>query len=322
MTPSPSGDPIVVHGHSVAPGRRVDLELPVSRLPTGSTLSLPLTVVNGRYDGPRVWLSAAVHGDELNGIESVRQVLEALPPKTMRGSIVAAPAVNVFGVLSGKRYLPDRRDLNRSFPGSARGSLAARLAHLLMTAVVEGCNVGIDLHTGSNHRDNYPQIRANLDDPETLDLAIAFGAPLYLHSPIRDGSLRGVATGAGSKVLVYEAGEALRFDHAAIELGTAGVLRVLRHLDMIDEAPPAPSLDDPQIVRRSKWIRGRRGGLMRTRCVLGQLVEEDQMLATISDAAGGRAAVVRAPYAGWVIGMNRNPLVNRGDALFHLGARE
>ena len=320
MTSNAKQEAIVVGGHAVPAGRRANLELPVSRLPTGSTLSLPITVINGRMSGPRAWLSAAIHGDELNGIESVRQVLEALDPKTMRGSLIAAPVVNVFGVLSGDRYLPDRRDLNRSFPGSARGSLAARLAHLLMTSVVQGCDVGIDLHTGSNHRDNHPQIRADLDDPATVELAHAFGVPLYVHSSVRSGSLRGVATAAGSKVLVYEAGQALRLDDTAIDIGTRGTLRVLGHMGMIDDAPPAePQPSPPAIIRESSWVRSRRGGLMRTRCTLGQQVVAHQELATISDAIGATPTIIRSPYDGWVLGMSRNPVVNRGDALFHVG---
>lgn len=321
MTAPLSSAPLTIDANIVKPGRRMDLELPVSRLPTGSTLSLPVTVINGRYAGPRLWLSAAIHGDELNGIASVRRALREIDARALRGSVIAAPVVNVFGVLTGDRYLPDRRDLNRSFPGSARGSLAARLAHLFMQSVVHGCDVGVDLHTGSHHRHNHPQIRADLDDLQTRRLAEAFGPPLLVHSRVRDGSLRGTAAHRGARVLVYEAGEALRFDEGAIELGTAGILRVMAHLGMRDSAPPA-SGEPMTVIRRSSWLRARRGGLSHMDCTSGGHVEKGDVLGSITDAIGGRPATVRAPSAGWVIGLNRNPLVNRGDALVHIGLTE
>ncbi len=199
----------------VAPGRSATGELPIARQVTGTRISLPLQVVHGRSDGSTVWLSAAVHGDEINGVEIIRRVMRQLDARTMAGTVIAVPIVNVHGFLNGDRYLPDRRDLNRSFPGSPTGSLAARIANLFMTEIVSRCDVGIDLHTGSDHRTNLPQIRADLDDPETRALAEAFGAPLMLHSRIRDGSLRGAATERGATVLLFEGGEALRFDDDA-----------------------------------------------------------------------------------------------------------
>nr|WHW29206.1 putative deacylase [uncultured bacterium] len=192
----------------VAAGRSGIGELPVSRLVTGTHISLPLRVMHGVHDGPTVWLSAAVHGDEVAGVEIIRRVLATVDPRTLRGSVLAVPIVNVHGFLSGDRYLPDRRDLNRSFPGSPTGSLAGRIADLFMTEVVKRSDVGIDLHTGSDHRTNLPQIRADLDDPQTRELADAFGAPFMLHAKLRDGSMRAAATAADSTVLLYEGGEA------------------------------------------------------------------------------------------------------------------
>ncbi len=291
----------------------------MARLATGTDLSMPVTVVHGKHDGPRVWVSAAIHGDELNGVEIVRRVLRLVDARRLRGTLVAVPVVNVFGFVNESRYLPDRRDLNRSFPGSKRGSLASRLARLFLDTVVADSAYGIDLHTGSNHRDNYPQIRADLADDETRALAVAFGAPMILHSSLRDGSLREAATSRGIKVLLYEAGEAFRFSNHAIDLGADGVLRVLASLGMVDEPPPPP--DAPPIeVSRSSWVRARRSGLAMVNAELGTHVDKGEALATISDAADGRSATLRAPFDGWVVGLNRHPLVHRGDAIVHVGA--
>ncbi len=193
-----------IAGVRIRAGTARALELPITRLVTGADVTLPVRVVHGREDGPTIWLDAAIHGDEVVGVEVIRQVMASLDPKTFCGTLVAVPIVNVLGFMTGDRYLPDRRDLNRSFPGSARGSLASRIAHLFMREVVAKCEVGIDLHTGSDRRSNLPQIRADLDDPGTRELAQAFGAPVMLHAKIRDGSLRHAAREQGAKVLLYE----------------------------------------------------------------------------------------------------------------------
>jgi uncharacterized protein len=189
-TRTTSNRPVTVAGTTVAPGRRQLVEVLVARLPTATRLNLPIMVLNGQRSGPKLWLSAVVHGDELNGLEIIRRVLELVRPRRLAGTLLAVPVVNVFGMVTETRYLPDRRDLNRSFPGSPNGSLAAQLAHLFMTNVAAACDMGIDLHTGSDHRFNLPQIRGDLEDPTTLRLAQAFGAPVSVHSPLRDGSLR------------------------------------------------------------------------------------------------------------------------------------
>ncbi|TVP47469.1 MAG: deacylase [Gemmatimonadales bacterium] len=300
----------------VAPGERGRVELPAARLATGSPLGIPLEVVNGRRPGPRVWLTAAIHGDELNGVEIIRQVLGEVSPRHMAGSLLAVPIVNVHGFITESRYLPDRRDLNRSFPGSARGSQAARLAHLIISEVIEGGDVGIDLHTGSGDRVNFPQLRADLDDPETRRLALAFGAPLMVHSSIRDGSLRAAATGMGARVLVYEGGEARRFNRHAIEIGTQGVLRVLRTLGMRGGGPtPNPTSRES---RSTRWVRAGRSGLVRLDVEPGSEVEKGQAIGVIKDAFGDRTLRVRASATGVIIGQTRQPNVNRGDALVHI----
>lgn len=310
-------EPVEIGGRVLAPGRRSTFEIPVARLPTDTWLSLPIVAVNGRRPGPRLFLSAAVHGDELNGVEIIRRVTATLDARSLAGFVVAVPIVNVFGFVNESRYLPDRRDLNRSFPGSPRGPLASRMAHLLMTEVVARCDYGIDLHTGSWHRTNLPQVRADLRDPECRRCAEAFGAPVMLHSRVRDGSLRQSATAAGCHVILYEGGEANRFDPGPIEAGVAGVLRVMRELGMRD-APLAEPPGTPLASGRSHWVRARRGGILRLQTELGATIEARQELGVISDAFGAALARVRARADGLVIGHTRKPLVNQGDALVHV----
>ncbi|WAC65407.1 succinylglutamate desuccinylase/aspartoacylase family protein [Agrococcus sp. SL85] len=305
----------------VRAGRSQHVELEVARLVTGGDITLPVRVVHGREDGPTVWIDAAVHGDEVVGVEVIRQVLAAVSPKTLRGTLVAVPVVNVLGFMTGDRYLPDRRDLNRSFPGSARGSLASRIAHLLMTEVVAKCDVGIDLHTGSDRRDNLPQIRADLDDPETRRLAEAFGAPVMLHARLRDGSLRQAAREAGAIALLYEAGEALRFEPEPIAVGVAGVMRVLAALDMLD-AEDADEAEPPVACRQSGWVRARGSGILHLEVELGDQVESGARIGRVADAFGTGGRIVRADRDGIVVGLTRAPIVHAGDAVAHIASLE
>jgi len=304
----------------VRAGTARDLEIPITRLITGADVGLPVRIVHGREDGPVVWVNAATHGDEVVGVEVIRRLLAALSPRTLRGTLIAVPVLNVLGVMSGERYLPDRRDLNRSFPGSARGSLASRIAHLMMTEVVAKCEVGIDLHTGSDRRSNLPQIRGDLDDPRTRELATAFGAPVLLHSRVRDGSLRHAAVEQGATVLLYEGGEAWRFDEWAVAAATDGVRRVLGALGMVDaddEGPSAPSVE----CRQSGWVRARHTGFLHLDVQLGQAVEEGERLGSLSDSFGRTLRLVRADRTGIVIGRAEAPVVNGGDAVVHIAER-
>jgi len=304
----------------VAPGRRAHVELPVSRLFTGAELAMPVTVLHGAQQGITIWISAAVHGDEINGVEIVNRVLGELDPSTMRGTILAVPVVNVHGFMNGDRYLPDRRDLNRSFPGSSKGSLASRLANLFMTEVVSKCSIGIDLHTASDNRTNLPQIRANLDDDQTKQLAGVFGPPLIMHSKNRAGTLRQAAVKKGKSVLLYEAGEPLRFNRICIDTGVAGIRRVLRHLDIADwDGPDAGPVAES---RNSGWVRASKSGVARLEVEIGETVEEGEELGTIIDAFGKRLSGIKAKKSGLVIGRTLYPLVNKGDALVHIAVLE
>ena len=313
-------DEFEIAGIAVRPGGRVQTEIPIGRLMSGTPVAIPVVVLHGETDGPVVWINAASHGDEINGIEIVRRVLESLDARGLGGTLIAVPILNVHGFNTGDRYLPDRRDLNRSFPGSPRGSLASRIANLMMTQVVERADVGIDLHTGSDHRANLPQIRGNLDDERTLEFADLFGAPIAIHSKNRDGSLRGAATKLGKTCLLFEGGEAYRFDQDSIAVGTDGVLRVMHRLGMIDEiVPPAAP---PRIARSSRWVRASSSGIVDCRLALGDEVEKGQPVAILRDPFGTQLGVLKAPRTGMLVGRLQHPLVNRGDAILHIAALE
>jgi predicted deacylase len=315
-----TGKWITIGGEAIAPGQRRRIEIPVSRLPTQTLISLPVVVIHGTEPGPRLWLSAAIHGDEINGVDIIRQVLEIIKPKKLKGTLLAVPVVNVFGFIEQSRYLPDRRDLNRCFPGSPQGSLASRLAHLFMTEIVNQSTHGIDLHTAAQPRTNLPQIRANLDDPETYRCAKAFGAPLLLHANTRDGSLRQSASKKGIPILLYEAGEALRFDTESIRVGVEGIFRVMETLEMYENPFFSPQTNSIEI-RETKWVRGPSSGIFHLQVKLGQMVEKKELLGVITDTFGDTNIKVRSPQAGIVIGHTQNPLVNQGDGIINLAIK-
>ena len=315
---------MVINGQPIVPGSRAILELPLPQLYTHTPMTMPVHVVNGRQDGPRLFVSAAIHGDELNGMEIVRRLLKPTVIKRLRGTLLAIPIVNVYGVLQHSRYLPDRRDLNRAFPGSERGSLASRLADLFMREIVAKCTHGIDLHTGRLHRANLPQVRANLDDPETRRLAKAFGVPVLINANVRDGSLREAAAEHGISMLLYEAGEALRFDEISIRAGLQGVLNVMWALDMLPgrsrghEQPPA----EPFVARSSTWVRAPESGILRTATPLGARAMRGAVLGVVADPFGEKETEVLAPLSGVIIGRTQIPLVHEGEALFHIARFE
>lgn len=304
-------------GSSVPPGHRATVELPMARLYTHNEMTLPVQVIHGRSAGPVMFVSAAVHGDEINGVEIIRRLLNSRALTRLRGTLLAVPVVNPFGFIQRARYLPDRRDLNRSFPGTARGSLAGRLAHLFMTEIASRCDYGIDLHTGSNFRSNLPQIRISLDDARTIELARAFGAPIVVPSELREGSLREAVAALGIPVLVYEAGEALYFNESSIRTGLRGILRVLRHVGMLP-ANRRTKHRDPIVTDRTSWVRAGMSGTFFRRVRLGDLVKKRNLLGVLSDPLGDDREEVRAPFTGVVIGQLNLPLAHEGDALIHL----
>ena len=315
--------PLTINGITFAAGSNTTVELPVGRLYTHAPMTMPVHVVKGKRSGPRLFISAAIHGDEINGVEIIRRLLKLPALKRLRGTIIAVPIVNVHGLINHSRYLPDRRDLNRSFPGSEKGSIAARLAHLLMSEIVSQSSHGIDLHTGAIHRSNLPQIRANLDDEETDRLARAFNVPVILSANLRDGSLREAAATHGIPMLLYEAGEALRFDEVSIRAGVKGIVNVMRTLSMLPATrSKSTKIIEPVVARSSAWVRAPDSGMLRTMVALGSRVKKDSLLGMVADPFGETEVAVTSSYNGIVIGRTNLPLVNEGDALFHIARFE
>jgi len=312
---------IAIAGHTVRPGERKRIQIPLGRRVSGNEIALPVEVVCGRRPGPRLFVCAAVHGDEIAGVEIIRRVLANKNMRRLRGSLIAIPVVNLYGFVGLSRYLPDRRDLNRSFPGSPRGSLASRMAHVFFSEIVSNATHGIDLHTGAVHRSNLPQVRACLDDPETARLANAFGVPVVLNANLRDGSLRQAVLEHDIPMLLYEGGEALRFDEGPIRAGARGVVRVMRALGMLREVRVRKRDEKhPFVARSSHWLRATSSGILRARAKLGTAVKPGDRLGIVAEPLGLDESPVLAEKAGVVIGRTELPLVNEGDALFHIAA--
>ncbi len=313
-----------IGGLKVEPGTRRLVDLPVSKLSNHTPVTLPVHVLHGARPGPAMFISAAIHGDELNGVEIIRRVLKTLQPGAISGTLLAIPVVNAYGFIGRSRYLPDRRDLNRAFPGSGSGSLAARLAHLFLNEVVRRCQFGIDLHTAAVHRVNLPQIRAETTKrPRSRELAEAFGAPVVIESPERAGSLRRSAREAGVDVLVYEGGEGLRFDEFAIKAGVDGIAGVMLKMDMLalpDGIEPAPKdmSRQPVFANASKWVRAPDGGVFRTLKKIGHAVTEGEIVGYVANPYEDAETEIRSPRRGIIVGSTTLPIVNMGDALFHI----
>jgi hypothetical protein len=307
-----------IAGEIVAPGERRTLAIPVSRQLTGLSASLALQVLHGARPGPCVFVSAAIHGDEINGVAIVQKLAQQLVPKAMSGTLILAPAVNIYGLVNHARNLPDRRDLNRSFPGNARGSLAAQLANAFLEHVIAKCTLGIDLHTAAVHRYNLPQVRIAADNPYLVELAMAFGAPVIIESPLRDGSMRELAHQRGTPMLLFEAGEALRFDRLSIDIGAEGVERVLAHIGMIEADDGLSSVGIPARANKSSWVRSPRGGITHHIRKSGDTVHAGDILATVTGLFGEDAMEMASPVDGIIIGHATLPVVNQGDAMFHI----
>jgi predicted deacylase len=316
------GRSIEIGGHTVRPGERASIDLPAADLYTHTEMTMPVQVINGRRAGPVLFVSAALHGDEINGVEIIRRLLNLRTLRSLRGTLLAVPVVNVLGFLNMSRYLPDRRDLNRSFPGSGRGSAAARLANLFASEIVDKADYGIDLHTGAIHRANLPQIRADLEHEETRELAAAFGVPVMINAALREGSLRELAASRGVPLLLYEAGEALRFDEVAIRAGVRGIQRVMRRLGMLPAREPKRREAKPVTALESGWIRSPQSGIVHATVRLGDYVKKGDVIANVRDPLGSSDTVIRASDDGVVIGLSKLPLAHEGDAIVHVAAFE
>jgi uncharacterized protein len=310
--------PFEIGEAAVWAGTRQTVNLEVSTLANATRMNLPVEVVHGPEKGPVMFLSGVVHGDEIQGLEIVRRVLAREELKSIQGTLLAVPIVNAFGFLNHSRYMPDRRDLNRSFPGSDQGSLASLLADLFFREVVKRSDYGIDLHTAALHRTNLPQVRIAPGDAELMKLAEAFAPPVIMTSKLRDGSLRLHAKEEGVKVLLYEGGEALRFDETAIEAGVKGVLRVMQHVGMIAKATAPAAHASVTHSSSSIWVRAPEGGILHSVRRVGDKVGLKEPIGIITDPLGTVNVPVFAEDDGIIIGRTNLPIVNRGDALFHL----
>ncbi len=312
-------NPFILGGEEIPRGtqRRVEIELPSFY---GTPTSLSVYVIRGKKAGPTVFISAAIHGDELNGIEIIRRLRKLHLLTKLKGTLILVPIVNIYGAINLSRYLPDRRDLNRSFPGHSKGALASRLAKTFFEEIVSKCDLGIDLHTASIHKDNLPQVRTNVNNEHTLELAYAFEAPVILHSELRDGSLRAVAQDKGIPILLYEAGEALRLDEKSIKIGVKGIINVLRANEMLPVRVKKSSRIKPVLTKNSKWIRAHESGMIQTIKQLGDVVEEGDIIARIHSLFEDQSYEVVAPFDGIIIGKTQIPLIHEGDAAFHIAA--
>lgn len=309
-------------GSSIAAGTRERLELDIGKLYTNTPVSIGVEVIHGKYEGPVLLVTAAIHGDELNGIEVCRRLSQIPGLEKLHGTLILVPIVNAFGFIQQIRYLPDRRDLNRCFPGSVKGSLGSRIAYLIRTELLERCTHVVDLHTGAIHRSNLPQIRGNLENEQNLEMAMAFSAPVIIDSSILDGSFRDAADKLGKPFILYEAGQALRFDEPSIKGGVKGVLHVMSHLAMMPHRKPHKKKLDSIVARSSQWVRAERDGMMVAKIELGERVKKGDVLALVVSPYGGEEIEVVSPVNGIVIGRNNIPVVNEGEALFHIARFE
>ncbi|WP_345992703.1 succinylglutamate desuccinylase/aspartoacylase family protein [Sulfurimonas sp. HSL-1716] len=312
-----SGVKFIIGSQEIPKNSNVVINLELPKLYNTPT-NLPIRVIRGKKEGPVVFISAAVHGDELNGIEIIRRFKKLEILQKLKGTVILVPIVNVYGIMTLSRYLPDRRDLNRSFPGSSKGSLTSRVAKIFFQEIVKKCDLGIDLHTASIHKSNLPQIRTNLDNEYTFKLAKAFQAPVILHSELRDGSLRAAAQENGVPILLYEAGEALRFDETSIRIGVKGLVNVLRENGMLPKKGMKKSMKIPIISKTSQWIRAGESGILRTIKALGDTVKKEETIAYIDNPLEDGNFEIKAVFDGVIIGKSEIPLVQEGDAVFHI----
>ena len=307
-------------GEQIEPGQAARLHWSATESFEGVPVATPVLVVNGRQAGPVLCLTAAIHGDELNGIEIVRRVMRGVLPEKLSGAIIGVPIVNVQGFRRGSRYLPDRRDLNRYFPGNPRGSAASRIAHAFFTQVVMHCDALIDLHTGSQERYNLPQVRADLHDPDVVTLTRGLGGMVVLHSTPADGTLRAAAAAAGIPAVTLEAGGPSALEAKVVRQGVTGIETLIATMSMPRRRP---ILSDPgPVYHRSIWVRADSGGILFADVSLGSTVGKGSLLGTITDPVSNARTELTAPYPGRILGMARNQIVMPGNAVFHLGIVE
>lgn len=311
-------DPFELGGERVEPGNRADISIPAAKLYTNTPLDIVARVVHGKKAGPRLLICSAVHGDEINGVEICRRLLKHPALKHIKGTLIVVPVINLFGFTQKSRYLPDRRDLNRSFPGSERGTLASRMAYRFTNEILAHASHVVDLHTGAIHRTNLPHIRVDTSDEEAFGMARAFRCPVILDSKVLDGSMRETARDLNKPYILFEAGEALRFEEKYITAGVRGILNVMRQLQMIPEKKHRNPPVTPVLATKSFWVRSPRDGVITKTLSLGQRVVAGETLATLVNPLSSDEKAIEAPASGIIIGATRIPLVHEGEALFHI----
>ena len=316
-TDRPSRDALLRIGDdTIGLGEQREVHLKFSESYLGVPISVPIYVNRAKVDGPRIFLVAAIHGDELNGLGIVREFVFDHAPELLRGTLICIPVVNIYGLERHSRYMPDRRDLNRCFPGTADGSLASRLAHAIFDQVVVQCDFGIDFHTAAVRRTNYPNVRAELGDPKVRSIAMAFGCELVVDSKGPTGSLRRTAVAAGVPTIIFEAGEVWKVEPGVVEVGIRGCINVLRYLGMLEGNPEPPTFQ--AMIERAVWVRAEQGGILSFHARPGELVKEGDALATCHNMFGQERTILRAPVGGIVLGMTTMPAVKPGQPVYHL----
>jgi len=307
-----------ISGEQIAPGEDKVVQLGIARLPTGTLIDIPVHLFNAVEPGPVLLVQAGLHGDEINGVETLRRMLQRELFGIERGTVIVVPIVNVFGFIHFSRDLPDGKDVNRSFPGRKTGSLASRIAHAYTQHILPLVDYGIDLHTGGSQRHNHPQVRFTANDARSMELAEVFGAPFYFPSKVIAGSFRKVTHKMGVPTLVYEAGESMRFDEGAIKTGVKGIQNVMAYLRMIPPNAQSSTTNSLQL-QQTRWVRAPRAGMFIPQVENGQRVSKDQPLGLVTDTYAKASKKLKAPFDGFVLCINHQAVVNQGDALFHLG---
>ncbi len=308
---------LIIHNQTIAPGEREIIRIPVGQLPAGGQISIRAHVFRSSQPGPVMLVMGGVHGDEINGVEIVRRAIErGYFDQLLRGSVIAIPLLNIYGFINFSRDVPDGKDVNRSFPGNFKGSLASRVARTVTKKILPSIDFGVDCHTGGRSLYNYPQIRFSKDDAPSEALATAFGAPCLIASRPISKSLRKVALEEGKPIIVYEGGESLRYDGLAIQKGLEGIKRLMQDQKMV-KGSPAPT--ESWMFKKSSWIRADRAGLFEWTKCSGNMVQKGEPLGIIKDPQAQKPpSRIYAPHTGFLIGQNNAPVVSQGDALFHL----
>lgn len=307
---------ITINGDSVSSGKNKLLQIEIARLPTGTLIDIPVHVFNAKKAGPTVLLQAGLHGDEINGVETLRRMLENNDFEIKKGTVIVVPILNVFGFIHFSRDVPDGKDVNRSFPGSRTGSLASRIAYHYTQEILPQIDYGIDLHTGGGQRHNFPQVRFTAEDEKSHQLALMFSAPFMFASNLISGSFRKAAHRLGKPIAVYEAGESMRFDESAIEIGINGVKNVLSGLGMLSNSPEKSK--SVQLKSR-RWVRAPRAGMFIPEVKNGSRMRKGELLGMVTDTYAKKHKKIKAPFDGYIICINHQAVVNQGDALFHVG---